>query len=235
MTQDGVKYDMDNLPEGLIIKGNVVFPNIEGLNILPDMSTVTVYGHFNCSGLGLKTLKGAPKRVEGDFICSYNKLKTLDGGPQYVGGNYDCSFANLKSLKGAAEYVGGDFNCRGSRENEGSYYGPGVADFENEYDDWDAEDANILNTVKGAPKYVGRTFNCAMNYITTLKGGPEYVGGDFVCFRNCLKSLKWLPKYCGGEVVYYDNNITDNSAANIDKTKKKVTVKVLLEKKKRVR
>ena len=224
--QDGVKYDLRNLPEGFVIKRHVVIPEMKGLTILPDMSTVTVKGNFDCSGLGLKTLKGAPKRVEGDFICSYNKLKTLDGGPQYVGGNYDCSFANLKSLKGAAEYVGGDFNCRGSRENEGSYYGPGVAD--NEYDDWDAEDANILKTLKGAPPYVGGDFNCAMNYITTLKGGPEYVGGDFVCFRNCLKSLKWLPKVCGGEVEYYDNNITDGSKVINN-------VKVLLEKKKRVR
>jgi hypothetical protein len=40
--------------------------------------------------------------------------------------------------------------------------------------------------------------------------------------------LKWLPKVCGGKVEYYDNNITDGSKVINN-------VKVLLEKKKRVR
>lgn len=248
LTQDGVEYDLGNLPKGFVIKGHVVLPRMKSLTILPDMSTVTVKGNFIiCSGTGLKTLQGAPIRVEGhficsenklktlkgapqwvggDFICSKNKLNTLEGGPQHVGGNYDCSFANLKSLKGAAEYVGGDFDCRGSREEAGSYYESG--DVNNEYDDRDCENANLLKTLKGAPAYVGGTFNCAMNYITTLKGGPEYVGRDFLCFRNCLNSLKGLPKYCGGTVEYYDNNITDGSKVINSGTI--INVKVLQEK-----
>ena len=224
LKQNGVEYDLGKLPKGFVIQGDVIIPEMKDLTILPDMSTVTVKGNFDCRATGLKTLQGAPIRVEGDFMCDdnklrslegapqwvggkfsccYNKLGTLKGGPQYVGRGYNCSFANLTSLNGAPAHVGGSFNCRGSREAFGSYYGSG--DVNNEYDDWNDENANLLKTLKGA---------------------PAYVGGDFLCFRNCLTSLKGLPKMCGGEVEYYDNNIPDGFEA-VDY---KVTVKVLKEK-----
>ena len=45
-----------------------------------------VTGDFNCCGLGLKSLKGAPQEVGRDFNCSWNKLTSLEGAPREVGG-----------------------------------------------------------------------------------------------------------------------------------------------------
>ena len=69
LKQNGVEYDLGNLPKGFVIQGDVVIPEMKDLTILPDMSTVTVKGNFVCRATGLKTLQGAPIRVEGDFIC----------------------------------------------------------------------------------------------------------------------------------------------------------------------
>nr|WP_199001364.1 hypothetical protein [Flavobacterium sp. ASV13] len=40
-----------------------------------------VSGDFNCSGLNLMTLKGAPVEVGGTFNCSYNRLASLEFAP----------------------------------------------------------------------------------------------------------------------------------------------------------
>ena len=70
-----------------------------------------VTGDFNCSDLGLKSLKGAPTEIGGDFNCSWNKLTSLEGAPREVGGWFDCPWNELTSLKGAPQKVGEGFNC----------------------------------------------------------------------------------------------------------------------------
>ena len=66
---------------------------------------------FNCCGLGLKSLKGAPQEVGINFNCSWNKLTSLEGAPIKVGGWFDCPWNELTSLKGAPQEVGEGFNC----------------------------------------------------------------------------------------------------------------------------
>ena len=70
-----------------------------------------VTGDFNCSGLGLTSLKGAPQEVGRNFNCTCNKLTSLEGAPKIVGGWFDCPWNKLTSLKGAPQKVGEGFNC----------------------------------------------------------------------------------------------------------------------------
>ena len=89
--QDGQKYDIFNLPNGFVVKGNLDISNM-GLNCLPNLSTIVVQGIFN---------------------CSYNNFYNLLNGPKYAT-EYDCSYCNLRSLLGAPECVK-EFLCCGNR------------------------------------------------------------------------------------------------------------------------
>ena len=60
--------------------------------------------NFICNNCNkLKTLEGAPEKVDGCFDCGRcDKLETLQGAPEYVGEYFYCSDCrNLKSLEGA--------------------------------------------------------------------------------------------------------------------------------------
>ncbi len=112
--QDGQYYDVFHLPKGFVVKGDLDLSGLQ-LTELPDLSTVTVNGTFDCSQNNLKSLKGAPRHVGKNFICFANQLKTLDGGPESVGGDYICSENCLVSLKGISGQVGGNLNCCGNQ------------------------------------------------------------------------------------------------------------------------
>ena len=115
-----------------------------------------VTGNFDCSIIGLKSLKGAPQEVGGSFDCSWNYLISLEGAPQEVGGDFNCSINQLTSLEGAPQEVGGDFNCS----------------------------INQLTSLEGAPTEVDEDFWCSYNQLTSLKGAPQTIGGDFYCEGN---------------------------------------------------
>ena len=70
-----------------------------------------VTGNFDCSELGLISLRGAPQKVGGFFDCSDNHLTSLEGAPKEVDRSFICSTNQLTSLKGAPQTVGGDFYC----------------------------------------------------------------------------------------------------------------------------
>ena len=46
-----------------------------------------VEGNFDCSGLGLTTMEGAPSYVADDLLCMDNALQTLGPDPIWVGGD----------------------------------------------------------------------------------------------------------------------------------------------------
>ena len=94
-----------------------------------------ITGNFNCYGLGLTSLKGAPQTVGGGFNCSINQLTSLKGAPTEVGGNFLCYKNKLTSLEGAPQTVGENFYCY----------------------------SNQLTSLKGAPKEVGGDFYCYSN------------------------------------------------------------------------
>ena len=130
-----------------------------------------VTGSFNCSKIGLKSLKGVPQKVGGTFNCSYNQLTSLEGAPQEVDRSFYCSYNHLTSLEGAPREVGGDFSCH----------------------------INKLISLEGAPKTVGEHFYCSDNQLTSLKGAPREVGGSFWCDNNQLTSLEGAPQEVGGD------------------------------------
>ena len=115
-----------------------------------------ITGYFDCSDLGLTSLKGAPTEVGGDFICKNNHLTSLKGAPKIIGEWFSCQSSQLTSLEGAPQEVGGGFDCS-----------------------W-----NQLTSLKGVPQTVGKDFWCNDNHLTSLEGAPKVVGGDFYCYRN---------------------------------------------------
>ena len=108
-----------------------------------------ITGNFNCYGLGLTSLKGAPQTVGGGFNCSINQLTSLKGAPTEVGGNFLCYKNKLTSLEGAPQTVGENFYCY----------------------------SNQLTSLKGAPKKVGGDFYCYSNpNLHSLDGIGEVKG-----------------------------------------------------------
>ena len=154
------RYDYDGDLDRNILK-NFLSEDKDGFII--NFGKVT--GNFDCSIIGLKSLKGAPQEVGGSFDCSWNYLISLEGAPQKVGGDFNCSINQLTSLEGAPQKVGGDFNCS----------------------------INQLTPLEGAPQKVGGDFNCSINQLTSLEGAPQEVGGSFNCYNNCLISLEGAP------------------------------------------
>ena len=159
------RYDYEGNLYRDILKG-FVSDDKEGFTI--NFGKVT--GNFDCSIIGLKSLKGAPQEVGGYFSCYNNQLTSLKGAPHKVDGNFYCHNNQLTSLEGAPQEVGGDFSCY----------------------------KNQLTSLEGAPQEVGGSFYCYENQLTSLRGAPQTVGYWFDCRSNQLISLKGAPIEVGG-------------------------------------
>ena len=181
--QDGEYYDIMHLPHGFVIKDNLDLSDMD-LAELPDMSSITIKGNFNCNNNQLTSLTGAPKSVGGVFNCHKNQLTSLTGAPESVG-IFDCSNNQLTSLTGAPARVGEVFNCS----------------------------HNQLTSLTGAPESVGGNFNCSNNQLTSLTGAPESVGGNFYCHNNQLTSLTSAPESVGGNFYCHKNQLTSLTGA----------------------
>ena len=145
------RYDYDgNLYRDIL--SNFVSEDRDGFII--NFGKVT--GNFDCSIIGLKSLKGAPQEVGGSFDCSWNYLISLEGAPQKVGRNFKCSENQLTSLEGAPQKVSGSFRCYN----------------------------NQLTSLEGAPTEIDEDFWCSYNQLTSLKGAPQTIGRDFYCEGN---------------------------------------------------
>lgn len=64
------------------VLGNVNFTKKSRSLLELPLNFNKVSGDFNCSWLGLTTLKGSPKEVGGTFNCSYNQLGSLEFAPK---------------------------------------------------------------------------------------------------------------------------------------------------------
>ena len=178
-----------------------------------------ITGEFNCSELGLKSLKGAPQEVGGDFWCDGNQLTSLEGAPTEIGGDFGCNSSQLTSLEGAPKIVGKDFSCtynqltslKGASQKVGGgffCYGNNLTSLEGaprDVDGWFDCSYNQLTSLKGAPTEVGIDFICSDNLLTSLEGAPQTVGRDFYCLNNQLTSLKGAPQIVGGNFNCYNN------------------------------
>ena len=80
----GVEHNLYDLPKNFVFDGDI---DLSGSNLreLPDLSTVTVTGSFDCWDCSnLTSLKGAPKIVNGYFRCHHcDNLETLLHIPIY--------------------------------------------------------------------------------------------------------------------------------------------------------
>ena len=186
-----------------------------------------ITGTFDCSKLGLKSLKGAPQTVGGNFNCFWNELSSLEGAPQTVGGNFNCSWNYLISLEGAPQKVGGWFDCKrnyltsleGAPQTVGGDFkcsGLGLTSLKGaptevsgNFDCY----GNYLTSIEGTPQKVGGNFNCSGNYLTSLEGASQTIGGDFSCSFNKLTSLKGAPQEVGGNFYCYENQLASLKGA----------------------
>lgn len=128
-----------------------------------------VSGTFKCSGIELKSLRGAPEHVGYDFVCDSNKLTSLKYGPKYVGGSYYCSNNQLESLKWCANKIGRDLVCK----------------------------MNKLKSLQGSPRKFRGRFNCSYNLLNNFIGAPENMTGEMYANSNFLKNLKGFKQFIG--------------------------------------
>ena len=174
------KYDSDTTVGSSVMRFLI---SKDGKGFIVDFGKIT--GDFDCSDLGLTSLKGAPQEVGGNFDCSYNQLTSLEGAPQEVGGDFSCYYNHLTSLEGAPQTIGGGFSCSN----------------------------NKLTSLKGAPQEIGWDFYCSDNQLTSLEGAPQIVDGNFECFRNKLTSLEGAPQEVGGNFNCHSNQLTSLKGA----------------------
>ena len=216
------RYDYDGDLNRGILK-NFVSDNYDGFTI--NFGEVT--GNFNCSGLSLISLKGAPQKIGGSFYCPRNQLTSLEGAPRNVGKDFYCSENqltslagapqivskdfwchnnHLTSLEGAPQIIGGEFNCQSNQLTSLEGAPQEVGGIFNCY-------GNKLTSLEGAPQIVGEHFNCSGNKLTSLEGAPKEVGGWFYCSWNELTSLKGAPKTVGRYFNCSNNQLTSLEGA----------------------
>ena len=191
-------YEINNLPEGLVIKGDLDVSDYIWKEFPACFSKIIVKGSFICSNCkNLKSLKNVPQCIGSNFDCSgCPNLDSLEGCPQSVGGNFDCSGCpKLSSLKGAPQSVDGGFDCSGclklsSLEGSPQFVGG----------NFDCSGCLKLSSLEGSPQFVGGNFDCSgCPKLSSLKGAPQSVDGGFDC-SGCLKlsSLEGSPQSVGG-------------------------------------
>ena len=195
------RYDYDGDLNRGILK-NFVSDNYDGFTI--NFGEVT--GNFNCSGLSLTSLKGAPQKIGGSFYCPRNQLTSIEGAPKTVGEHFYCFDNQLTSLKGAPQTVGKDFYCSNNQLTSLEGAPQTVGEGFNCY-------GNKLTSLEGAPTEVGGGFNCNSNQLTSLKGAPKEVGGWFYCSHNQLTSLEGAPREVGGTFECSWNKLTSLKGA----------------------
>lgn len=192
-----------------------------------------ITGNFDCSGLGLTSLKGAPQTVGGSFYCHKNQLTSLEGAPQKIGGDFNCSYSHLTSLEGAPKTVSGSFSCSNnnltSLEGAPQKVGDNFSCSYNELIFLKGAprtvgknfycNNNRLTSLEGAPTEVDEDFNCSWNNLTSLEGAPRKVGDDFSCSKNSLTSLKGAPREVSGD-FYCQRNPNLHSLDGIGEVKK---------------
>lgn len=157
-----------------------------------DLSGSTFKGDMAIINRGLKSLKGAPEKVEGNFDIWDNDLVSLEFSPQEVTGHYFCMGNHLSTLKGGPQIVGGSFACRGNYHLDSLKGAPKEVG-----DHFDSSHCGLIS-LEGAPEKVNGDFDCSCNKLTSLKGAPKEVGGDFNCYGNNLESIEGFPEKIGG-------------------------------------
>lgn len=187
------KYEINDLGK-IDVEGDV---NIKYTNLtrLP-LKFGRVNGFFNCSNIGLTSLKGAPEQVEYYFACNNNNLSSLKSGPKYVGGTYDCSHNMLQNLKGCATKIGRDLVCK----------------------------MNKLKSLQGCPKEFFGRFNCSYNRLTDFSGVSEKFEGEMYANSNYLKNIKGFKDFNG--TLFLDPTASSINSGDFDYKNMKIEIRL---------
>ena len=213
-------YDGDLYRDELI---NFVSENRDGF--LVNFGKIT--GNFDCSGLNLTSLKGAPTEVGGWFGCHNNRITSLKGAPQTVGKYFTCQNNQLTSLEGAPKTIGGVFSCSYNKltslRGAPIEVGEGFSCSHNQLTSLEGAPTEVgegfychnnqLTSLKGAPQKVGKSFDCRKNYLISLEGAPQEVGESFDCGYNQLTSLEGAPQKVGEWFDCSNNKLTSLEGA----------------------
>jgi len=84
----------------------------------PDIKFGTINGNFDCSRLGLKSLRNCPKVVKGDYKISHNRLTSLEGIAEYIGGDLWIQNNYLNELNFYNSNIIGEIYCWGNKNIE---------------------------------------------------------------------------------------------------------------------
>lgn len=134
---------------------NLNIPGVDKLDEIP-IPFGEVSGVFDCTAMGLVSLKNAPYSV-GTFNASANNLKDLTGGPE-VADKYIVDFCGLKSLQGGPVVVSTEFSATN----------------------------NNLKNLMGGPKSNIVTYRVDQNkQLTSLKGLPSNKTIDYLFAASC--------------------------------------------------
>lgn len=144
-----------------------------------------VYGNFNCSGQGLKTLEGGPIVVGGNFWCSDNpRLTSLKHAPKKIGNIFDCSYCNIKSFKILNKIKFKNLDVSG----------------------------NNIKTLKGFPSNINGYFKANDNLLKSLEYMPQTVNeADFN--DNTLETLYGFKIPVDNDILSFQsehNNLTNS-------------------------
>ncbi|MDO5943331.1 leucine-rich repeat domain-containing protein [Burkholderia cepacia] len=148
-----------------------------------------VFGSFDCSENGLKSLKNCPEKIDGAFDCSNNQIKSLEFGPKEVGSrharSYDCSHNQLTSLRGISNNICHHLDCSNNELRSFEYLPECVSAINARY--------NQISSFCGLHQKIYFEIDLSLNHLESLDGCPAGIERLDVAF-NKLKTLNGIPE-----------------------------------------
>lgn len=161
-----------------------------------------VEGNFDCSNLGLETLKGCPDIVEGYFKCSNNNLISLEYSPKKVNREFNCNYNKLSNLKGLSKELNSHLSCS----------------------------SNSLTTLEYIPSHIKGDFVCSYNKLSSFEHFPLLVDGMLNFLKNDIPEnlLYTFNTKAKGAVIqdFFDNS--DMFLREVEQINAKIETKILL-------
>ncbi|CAK1332162.1 E3 ubiquitin-protein ligase sspH2 [Burkholderia pseudomallei] len=195
-----------------------------------------VFGSFDCSENGLKSLKNCPEKIDGAFDCSNNQLKSLEFGPKEVGPlrevnstpydcshnqlmtamvtglakmSYDCSHNQLTSLRGISNNICRDLYCSNNALRSFEYLPECVSAINARY--------NQISSFCGLHQKTYFEIDLSLNHLESLDGCPAGIERLDVAF-NKLKTLNGISE--DSKLILL--NVSFNTLASIEGCPKKL-------------
>jgi hypothetical protein len=107
------QYDIQNytINNGLVDVEGDVDVGFWRMDELP-LRFGSVTGSFDCTSMGLTTLKGCPHTVGTSFYCGSNRLTSLEHCPVSIGTFFNCDDNRIDDVNHLPEHLGKTFYCK---------------------------------------------------------------------------------------------------------------------------